>query len=194
MTEVANALERIDAGTYGVCENCNKKIPEGRLEVVPYTRYCVTCAEKLAAEPTTNLNEGRPEPPRGSVAPTRERKPTGGTSDTGILDGDRLPVADMEPQEEKPDVYAAGTAGGGTAVGGLAGTTIGDGAPGGAGLEEAMGSSKFDAEEADAEDNDAYSGVSGGAVGGTPAGKRASGGRTHGGIVPHEAGDSATRA
>jgi len=191
MTEIADALGRIDAGTYGVCQNCGKKIPESRLQVVPYARFCVKCAEKLGDEPTANLNAGRPEPPRGSYAPRRERQPSGETSDTGLLDGDRLPVADMEPEEEKADIHAAGTAGGGTAVGGLAGTTIGDGAPTGAGLEDAMGSGNFDAEEVDAEDNDAYAGITGGAVGGTPAGKRARGGRIHGGLAPQpEPGDS----
>lgn len=189
--EIRDALARIDAGTYGVCENCGKKIPQGRLETVPYARYCVPCAEKLGDEPTSNLNEGRPEADRGSHTPRRERNPSGETSDSELLDGDRLPVADMEPPEEKADVHAAGTAGGGTAVGGLAGTTIGEGAPSGAGLEDAMGSGKFDAEEADAEDNDAYSGISGGAVGGTPAGKRARGGRIHRGLAPQpEKGDS----
>jgi DnaK suppressor protein len=190
MTEIADALGRIEDGTYGVCENCEKKIPEGRLEIVPYSRFCVACADQVEAEPRTNLNAGRPEAPRGTVAPRRERHPTGETSDTGILDGDRLPVADLDNEEDKPDTHAAGTAGGGTAVGGLAGTTIGDGAPSGAGLEDAMGSGNFDAEEADAEDNEAYAGISGGAVGGTPAGKRARGGRMHGGIMPREPGDS----
>jgi RNA polymerase-binding transcription factor DksA len=193
MTEIAEALGRIDAGTYGVCENCGKKVPEGRLEVIPYTRFCVKCADQLGSELATNMNAGRPEPPRGSYAPRRERRPTGETSDTELLDGDRLPVADMEPEEDMADVHAAGTAGGGTAVGGLAGTNIGDGAPTGAGLEDAMGSGNFDAEEVDAEDNNAYAGLTGGAVGGTPAGKRASGGRVHGGMAPQPGpGDSPT--
>jgi len=191
--EIRNALARIDAGTFGVCENCGQKIPEGRLEAVPYTRYCVACAVKIGDEPAANLNAGRPESDRGSHAPQRERNLSGETSDTELFDGDRLPVADLEPPVERADVHAAGTAGGGTAVGGLAGTTIGDGAPTGAGLEDAMGSGNFDAEEADAEDSEAYAGPSGGAVGGTPAGKRARGGRTHRGIAPQpEAGDGPT--
>ena len=191
--EIRDALARIDAGTFGVCESCGKKIPERRLDAVPYARYCVACAAKVGDEATANLNAGRPEAPHGSHPRRRERNPSGETSDSELLDGDRLPVADLEPDEEKADVHAVGTAGGGTAVGGLAGTNIGDGAPTGAGLEDAMGSGNFDAEEADAEDNNAYAGVAGGAVGGTPAGKRASGGRVHGGIAPQpEPGDSPT--
>jgi RNA polymerase-binding transcription factor DksA len=35
------ALERIDAGTYGVCEVCGQPIPEARLEVRPDATRCV---------------------------------------------------------------------------------------------------------------------------------------------------------
>ena len=38
------ALERIDAGTYGVCEVCGSAIPEARLEVRPDATRCVGCA------------------------------------------------------------------------------------------------------------------------------------------------------
>ncbi len=32
---------------YGICESCGEKIPEERLELVPYTKLCVKCqAEK----------------------------------------------------------------------------------------------------------------------------------------------------
>ena len=184
MTQIADALKRIERGEFGRCLNCGRPIPEARLEVVPYTSYCVACAEILGNESPANLNGERPAATRRTSASRREPPPTGETSDTELLDGDRLPVADMEPEEGKADVHAAGTVGGGSAVGGLAGTNIGDGAPSGAGLEDAMGSGNFDATEVDAEDNDAYAGPSGGAVGGTPAGKRARGGRTRDGIDP----------
>ena len=39
------ALERIDAGTYGVCEVCGQPIPEARLEVRPDATRCVRHAE-----------------------------------------------------------------------------------------------------------------------------------------------------
>lgn len=78
------------------------------------------------------------------------------------------------------DLHAAGTPGGGTAVGGLAGTNAGGGDPGDEALEEAMGSGNFDV-AADAEEagsDEGYAGPSGGVVGGTPANKRSPGGRT----------------
>lgn len=39
------ALERIDAGTYGVCSNCNNEIPEARLEANPAATECIDCSE-----------------------------------------------------------------------------------------------------------------------------------------------------
>lgn len=42
--EVADALERIAAGTYGKCERCGQEIPFERLEALSSTRLCVACA------------------------------------------------------------------------------------------------------------------------------------------------------
>jgi RNA polymerase-binding protein DksA len=39
------ALERIDSGTYGMCEECGVKIPKARLLAIPYAPFCVKCAE-----------------------------------------------------------------------------------------------------------------------------------------------------
>ena len=44
--KVERALERIDDGTYGICEVCGSEIPIARLEVLPYATMCVTCASK----------------------------------------------------------------------------------------------------------------------------------------------------
>lgn len=43
--EVAEAMDRIDEGTFGECQQCGQDIGEGRLQAVPYTRYCVECAQ-----------------------------------------------------------------------------------------------------------------------------------------------------
>jgi len=40
------ALERIEDGTYGICDSCHEEIPKERLEAVPHTKLCVPC--KLA--------------------------------------------------------------------------------------------------------------------------------------------------
>jgi DnaK suppressor protein len=44
---IENALERIESGTYGDCEECGTKIPKTRLEAIPYTALCVKCAAKM---------------------------------------------------------------------------------------------------------------------------------------------------
>jgi DnaK suppressor protein len=41
--EIDAALAKIDAGTYGLCENCGKPIPDARLEALPHARLCVAC-------------------------------------------------------------------------------------------------------------------------------------------------------
>jgi DnaK suppressor protein len=38
------ALERLGAGTYGICERCGAPIVEERLEYLPWAATCVTCA------------------------------------------------------------------------------------------------------------------------------------------------------
>ena len=48
LAEIAAALDRIDNGTFGRCEECHGEIlPKARLKELPYTRYCVACARKL---------------------------------------------------------------------------------------------------------------------------------------------------
>lgn len=43
-SKVEHALTRIDAGSYGLCERCGEAIPVARLEVLPYTTFCVDCS------------------------------------------------------------------------------------------------------------------------------------------------------
>jgi RNA polymerase-binding transcription factor DksA len=47
LTEVNDALARIEQGTFGRCENCGREIPRERLEALPYARYCAPCARKM---------------------------------------------------------------------------------------------------------------------------------------------------
>jgi len=44
--EIQEAFERIKDGSFGLCENCRKKIPKERLRAIPYTRLCVDCKKK----------------------------------------------------------------------------------------------------------------------------------------------------
>jgi RNA polymerase-binding transcription factor DksA len=42
--DIDNALEKIDTGTYGICERCGKPIGEDRLAAMPMARLCIQCA------------------------------------------------------------------------------------------------------------------------------------------------------
>jgi RNA polymerase-binding protein DksA len=44
LSQVEEALGRIDDGTYGTCDVCGEAIPVARLDALPYTKLCVTCA------------------------------------------------------------------------------------------------------------------------------------------------------
>ena len=43
--EVQQAIERLDAGTYGECEKCGEPISAARLEALPSTPFCINCAD-----------------------------------------------------------------------------------------------------------------------------------------------------
>jgi RNA polymerase-binding transcription factor DksA len=43
--EVDAALDRLDQGVFGRCEACHQDIPKGRLQALPYARYCVACTQ-----------------------------------------------------------------------------------------------------------------------------------------------------
>lgn len=48
---IDRALERIDQGTYGICEECGSPIPEARLEAFPSATTCIRCQEAREAVP-----------------------------------------------------------------------------------------------------------------------------------------------
>jgi DnaK suppressor protein len=41
--EIDAALQRIESGTYGTCTNCGNRIPEERLEALPWATLCIDC-------------------------------------------------------------------------------------------------------------------------------------------------------
>ncbi len=48
LDEVNAALEKIDEGTYGVCDNCGKQITKKRLSVLPWATLCKKCRAGLS--------------------------------------------------------------------------------------------------------------------------------------------------
>ena len=47
---VEEALDRLDAGDYGVCLSCDEPIADKRLRALPWARYCVVCQELMGTE------------------------------------------------------------------------------------------------------------------------------------------------
>ncbi len=44
--QLNQALKRIYEKTYGICEICGSYIPDARLKIIPYARYCIECKTK----------------------------------------------------------------------------------------------------------------------------------------------------
>jgi DnaK suppressor protein len=65
--EIDEALKRIEAGTYGICELTGKPIPRSRLEAIPWARFSVEAERQL------EQNGGVNRPRLGSIAPLAER-------------------------------------------------------------------------------------------------------------------------
>lgn len=46
LEEIAEAVDRLNAGTFGTCIGCGRPIAEARLEARPYAAKCVDCAAR----------------------------------------------------------------------------------------------------------------------------------------------------
>ena len=46
LNAVEAALKRVELGTYGLCDACNKPIPLPRLKVLPFAKFCVQCQQQ----------------------------------------------------------------------------------------------------------------------------------------------------
>jgi len=63
--EVEEALKRLELGSYGKCESCEKAIAKARLEAVPFARMCVRCQSQV--ERTVKRSQG-PQPTFAELA------------------------------------------------------------------------------------------------------------------------------
>ena len=48
--KIKDALERIENGTYGICESCEEDISDERLKARPVTTLCIACKKKQEDE------------------------------------------------------------------------------------------------------------------------------------------------
>jgi DnaK suppressor protein len=57
LQNVEHALERLEEGSYGICEECGREIGEKRLQAMSFARYCVNCQREK--EKSMEMDKGR---------------------------------------------------------------------------------------------------------------------------------------
>lgn len=50
LRQVEVALQKIDDGNYGTCDRCGKPIAAARLEAIPYSPFCIECADRMVGQ------------------------------------------------------------------------------------------------------------------------------------------------
>lgn len=58
ISKVKEALERIDNGTFGICEACGKAISEKRLMARPMTTLCIECKTEREHQEKREMQRG----------------------------------------------------------------------------------------------------------------------------------------
>jgi len=76
LEQVDDALQRLDAGEYGECEECGGEIAAGRLEAMPFSRLCVTCQSEFEQTQRTMQSD--------AVTVGAPRYPAGGDEDDAV--------------------------------------------------------------------------------------------------------------
>jgi YteA family regulatory protein len=60
LKEIDDAIEKIDNGTYGVCDSCGNSIEIERLDVIPYTAICAKCSDNKSSMALVEKMNTRP--------------------------------------------------------------------------------------------------------------------------------------
>jgi RNA polymerase-binding protein DksA len=47
LNQVLIALEKVDRGTYGICDACDRPIKKARLNALPFATLCVECQDRI---------------------------------------------------------------------------------------------------------------------------------------------------
>jgi len=50
VNKVEHALQKYEAGTYGLCDSCGQSIEKARLEAIPQASLCLNCKAQQAKE------------------------------------------------------------------------------------------------------------------------------------------------
>ncbi len=50
LNDVEHALQKYEAGTYGLCDSCGQAIEQARLEAIPQASLCLSCKAQQAKD------------------------------------------------------------------------------------------------------------------------------------------------
>ncbi len=56
LKQIDEALQKMKEGSYGLCEECGQKIDKKRLEILPFSPYCVYCQNRMEKGRMGRLN------------------------------------------------------------------------------------------------------------------------------------------
>jgi DnaK suppressor protein len=56
LSQVELALSKLKQGSYGLCEQCETRIPVERLTALPYSTMCISCQREMEASPFGGRN------------------------------------------------------------------------------------------------------------------------------------------
>lgn len=59
LDEIDAAVQRLEEGSYGICEVCGEPIPWERLEVLPMSRLCTTCQRVAESGRSDGMRRGQ---------------------------------------------------------------------------------------------------------------------------------------
>ena len=71
LSEIDASLQRLEEGSYGICERCGEPIPWQRLEVLPMSRLCTPCQYLAESGRSNSVHSGQTR--SGSII--RDRRP-----------------------------------------------------------------------------------------------------------------------
>ena len=57
LKQVETAIDKIIQNEYGICEQCKTEIPEARLEIMPYTEFCIQCLGEMEKKDDTYIDD-----------------------------------------------------------------------------------------------------------------------------------------
>ena len=99
LIQIQEALEKVQHGAYGACEECGQLIGPGRLKAIPYAKYCIDCQAELEKLHLDDFDQAPEEPETGGFTISE-----GGDDEEG---GSSLPDPEPEPEEEEDEPAGA---------------------------------------------------------------------------------------